>query len=131
MSYLCFFVYSGSFRIAKQLPKPMSQTLRKSSKYPPRHLPKSMPKPPKIDPKTLPKSRCGGGPLIELEILPSWGTSWGVLGTPGGVLGASWRHLGVVLGILGLLGSVLGPSWGRLGDVLGRISMPIQLENDF
>ena len=52
----------------------------------------------------------GGGPLIELEILRSWGASWGVLGAPGVVLGGPWRHLGVVLGILGLLGSVLGPS---------------------
>ena len=64
-------------------------------------------KPPKIHPKIdattsqkrprdAPKSRFGGGPLIELEILRSWGASWGVLEGPGGVLGASWRHLGVV-----------------------------------
>ena len=39
----------------------------------------------------------------------------GVLGRPGGVLGASWARLGAVLGVLGRLRRVLGLSWGRLG----------------
>ena len=99
----------------------------------------------KFDPKTsqnraqdAPKSRFGGGPLkirFETRNSPLLG---GVLGLPGGVLGASWARLGRVLGpSWGRLGS-LGASWERLGavlrrlgDVLGRISLPIQLECDF
>ena len=37
------------------------------------------------------------------------------LGHLGGILGASWGHLGLSWAILGHLGAILGPSWGHLG----------------
>ena len=83
----------------------------------PKILLKSTSTPPKIDAKTsqdraqdAPKSRFGGGPLkirFGARNSPLLG---GVLGHPGGVLGASWARLGAVLGVLGRLGSFLGPS---------------------
>ena len=43
------------------------------------------------------------------------------LGCLGGVLGASWGHLGGVLGWLWIVLGRLGASWGRLGGILGRL----------
>ena len=96
--------------IAKQLPKPMPQTLRKSSKNPPQHLPKSMPKPFKIEPKTSQNRGLEGirkKSVFGARNSPLLGK---VLGRPGGVLGASWARLG----------AVLGPSWGVSGASWGH-----------
>ena len=64
--------------------------------------------------------------------------SGSVLGASWSVLGASWARLGAVLGPSWEPWGVLGASWARLeavlrrlGGVLGRISLPLQLENDF
>ena len=91
--------------------------------------------PPKIDAKTsqnraqdAPKSRFGGGPLKIRFWAPNFPLLGGVLGRPGGVLGASWARLGAVLGALGRLGSVLGPSWDVLGTSGGAFHCTFNLK---
>ena len=64
--------------------------------------PKSIPKPPKIEPKTLQNRGLEGIPLeiiFRPQIEPLIFRSWGRLGRPGGVLGASWGRLGAALGV--------------------------------
>ena len=99
-------VSSGSFWMAKKLPKPYAQNTPKIIKKcnsPPK---KSFPKPPKIEPKAVQNRGLEGIPLeivfpsqTEPLIFHSWGR-----------LRAFWARLGAVLGVLGRLGRVLGPS---------------------
>ena len=51
------------------------------------------------------------------------GQSWGMLGMRGGIVAASWQHLGTILGAFWMTwehpGSTLGPSWTYFGSILG------------
>ena len=94
-------VSSGSFWMAKKLPKPYAQNTQKIIENSSSPTQKSIPKLPKIEPKAVQNRGLEGIPLeiafrsqIELLIIRSWGC-----------LGASW----------GRLGRVLGPSWSCLG----------------
>ena len=102
-------VSSGSFWMAKKLPKPYAQNNPKIIENSSSRPQKSIPKLPKIEPKAVQNRGLEGIPLeivfpsqMEPLIFHSWGRF-------GGVLGASWGHLGAVLGALGRLGGVLGP----------------------
>ena len=67
----------------------------------------------KIDQKMMPR-RYGISASIFYQIFFIFRAKLASWAPPGGLLGASWRHLG-------RLGSVLGASWERLGGVLGRL----------
>ncbi len=102
-----------------------SQKLPNAQQISRKKLQKSIPKPPKIDPKTLQSRGLEGIPLeiaFPSQIDPLILRSWGVLGRPGGVLGASWGRLGAVLERLGTSWEDLRGVWGRLGSVLERLA---------
>ena len=100
--FLCFFACSGSFWIAKKLPRSMPKTFRKSSKISPQHpqnrsqnLPKSNPKRSKIEVWRGFRWKS----FFDPKLSPLFSAPGGVLGRPGGVLGASWGRLGAALGV--------------------------------
>ena len=106
-------VSSGSFWMAKKLPKPYAQNNPKIIENSSSRPQKSIPKLPKIEPKAV-QNRGLEGFRWKSSFHPKWSplfsTPGGVLGRFGGVLGASWGRLGN-----------LGASWGRLGAVLTRL----------
>ena len=61
------------------------------------------------------------------DLMGLLGGSWVFLEALGGVLGASWRGLGISwepLGhLFGALGSLLGCSWGALADSSGALEV--------
>ena len=114
-------VSSGSFWMAKKLPKPYAQNNPKIIENSSSRPQKSIPKLPKIEPKAVQNRGLEGIPLeivfpsqMEPLIFHSWGASWGVLG-------ASWARLGAVLAPSWESWGVLGASWGRLEASWGRL----------
>ena len=110
-------VSSGSFWMAKKLPKPYAQNNPKIIENSSSRPQKSIPKLPKIEPKAVQNRGLEGIPLeivfpsqMEPLIFHSWGRLGAFWGRLGAILAPSWESWGV-----------LGASWGRLEASWGRL----------